>query len=193
MSNTIQQLEARAEAIRAQIDTITKAFGAEYVPADVKNELTMVEASIENARDREAAVAKSEENGRAILGGAFLIEDDGDGKTFRHENSGALCTARYDKGIIRWTYSSENDGQTLALFVTVKTNRLDDCRMITRKIFRIDWKAKSFRVDSDKLIDVERFIYAALTDGIKEFRMAEFRCTVDAIKKSIAAVGIQPE
>lgn len=189
MGNTYE-LEARADGIRQQIGTITTAFGAEYVPDELKNELTMVEASIENARDRDAAIAKSEENGRAILGGAFLV-NDGDGK-FRHENSDALHTNCYDSGIIRWTCQSENDGLTLAIFVTVRTNRLDDCKSLYRKLFRIDWKAKTYRIDADKLIDLKRFIYA-LPNGVKEFRMAEFCCTVDAIKKSIAAVGIQAE
>lgn len=186
----IYELEERADAIRQQIGTITTAFGAEYVPEELKNELTMVEASIENARDREAAVAKCEENGRVILGGAFLVDDDGDGK-FRHENSDKLCTNHYDMGFIRWSCQSESDGQILAIFVTVRTNRLDDCKSLYRKLFRIDWKAKSFCVDADKMLDIKRFIYA-LPDGVKEFRMAEFCCTVDAIKRSLNSAGIQP-
>lgn len=191
MSNRINELKDQAARLQTNIDVITRAFGEVYVPSELTSALRAVEMSINTAQAREEAVEKCLEFGRTILSGAFLVEDE-DGK-FRHENSDALKTELPNRGIIRWTRHSQNDGVICEIRVTVCCNNGDDTKSITRTVFIIDHEEKSFKTTTrDGYLDAVNFIRKCLPDEVTNFRIAELSATFDAIKRSLNASGIQP-
>lgn len=183
----INDLQEQANRLQADIDIITNAFGAEYVPDELTNALKSVMTSIDFETARIDAVKKCEQNGRAILAGASLAEDGGQ---FRHKNHDALKTSVANYGMIRWSCVSQNDGQICEIRVIVQVSHAADAKCIIKKMFTIDWQTKSVKLENGKL-DVIGWIQKELSAPVIDFRRAEFCATYDAIKKSINAAGIR--
>ena len=191
MSNRITELKDQAARLQENVDVIARAFGEAYVPSELTNALRAVEMSINTEQAREEAVEKCLEFGRTILSGAFLVEDDRG--RFRHENSDALKTEVPNRGIIRWTRISQNDGAICEIRVTVLQHDGDDTKSITRTVFAINREEKSFNTTTrDGYLDAVDFIRKCLPVQVIDFRIAELAATFDAIKRSMNAAGIQP-